>query len=81
MNAVQEIRQLVLSLPEDDRASLARDLLASLEPDDSDTDVDAAWAAEIEARSQAVARGEFTASDWRESVERIRQTLAHRRSA
>lgn len=79
MATVNEVRRQALELPEPDRAALARDLLASLDADEPDEDVEAAWAAEIEARSQAVARGDFTASDWRESVARIRQNLAQRR--
>jgi hypothetical protein len=81
MNTPDEILSRALDLPLHDRAWLARDLLLSLEPEDSDADTEAIWASEIEARSDAVARGEFTASDWRESIARVRKELVNRRNA
>lgn len=79
MNASDEITNLVLALPQTERASLARRLLLSLEPDDFDEDGEAAWAAEIEKRMTAVERGNFRATDWREAIARIRKNLAHGR--
>jgi hypothetical protein len=80
MSTCNDILAQALGLPVEDRALLARDLLVSLESEGFDDDAEAAWAREIEARSEAVARGEFTATDWRESVERIRQELTKRRT-
>jgi putative addiction module component (TIGR02574 family) len=79
MSTVDDIRNQALELSPEDRARLARDLLLSLEPETRQEESESAWAGEIEARSAAVARGEFTASDWRESLERIRETLSKRR--
>ena len=81
MSTVDEVLNEALELSEEDRAKLARDLLASLETDDFDTDADSAWATEIEARSSAYAKGELAACDWRESLERVRQALSQRRSS
>jgi putative addiction module component (TIGR02574 family) len=75
MSVLNEILHRALGLPDPERAALARQLLLSLEPDDFDADSEAAWAEEIEARLDAVERGECTAADWREAVARIRQSL------
>ncbi len=81
MNASDEITNLVLALPQTERASLARRLLLSLESDHFDEDSEAAWAAEIEKRMEAVERGDFHATDWREAIARIRKNLAQGRSS
>ena len=52
-----------LRLPEGDRADLAAKLIESLDAD-LDTDVDAAWAREIERRCAAVDAGDAVTSDW-----------------
>jgi putative addiction module component (TIGR02574 family) len=65
----------VLELPERQRASLARQLLLSLEPPDFDSDNEAAWAAELEARITAVEEGRFRSTDWRKALKRIRRSL------
>ena len=67
---------LTLSVPE--RAALAHQLLHSLEPEDPDAED--AWADEIQARSDALHRGEFTARDWREALADIRKQLPRRES-
>ncbi len=79
MSAVDHIRDQALSLDDSERAMLARDLLVSLESSGPEEEAQSDWAAEIQTRSDAVARGEFSASDWRESVERVRKHLASRR--
>ena len=79
MSTANDLLSQALGLPLEDRALIARDLLISLESG-FDDDAEAAWVGEIEARSKAVAKGEFTATDWRESAKRIRQELAKRRS-
>jgi hypothetical protein len=81
LSAVEEIRSRALQLPREDRATLAHDLLLSLEPDEFDRDAESAWAAEIAARSAAVARGEFTAYDSQESLARMRAMVTQRRSS
>ena len=80
MSVLEDVRNLALQLPPSDRASLARELLLSLEGDGFDSDADAAWTDEIRARAEAVASGDFTASDWRESVDRIRGELIRKRA-
>ena len=79
MPAVDDLRHGVLALPRDVRAALARDLLLSLESEELECNVEQAWAAEVQRRSEAYARGETESRDWRESVQRIRQLLAKRR--
>ena len=78
MTVVEQVRQQALNLSTEDRASLARDLILSL---DASEPADAAqtWAEEIEARAEAFERGECEAVDWRDSLARVRQTLAARK--
>jgi hypothetical protein len=84
MSTLDELRSQALELPPAHRAGLARDLLLSLESGEASTDsktIDAEWADEIHDRAEAVASGDFAASDWRESVDRLRNELAQRRSS
>jgi len=83
MSSLNQIRRQALQLSASERAGLVRELLLSLEEVDleNDTDIEAAWMDEIRARAEAVASGNFTASDWRESVDRIRNELERRRSS
>ncbi len=75
MSEIDQIRDTVLKLSTAERAALARDLLVSLDDVETDSDSDQQWADEILARSDAYQRGELTARDWRESVDRVRQAL------
>jgi putative addiction module component (TIGR02574 family) len=56
MAAAKDLRQEALSLPRDERAVLARELLESLD-EPFDADADAAWLEEVERRSAAVEAG------------------------
>ncbi|MBV9494289.1 MAG: addiction module protein [Acidobacteria bacterium] len=66
--------QQALTLPEHDRTKIAARLLESLD-DDGQSDVDAAWAAEIERRCAAVDAGTLATSDWKDVRERIEREL------
>ena len=63
-----------LKLSEAERADLATRLIQSLDPE-TDSDVDAAWAAEIELRCAALDSGEAVTSDWSEVRERIEREI------
>jgi putative addiction module component (TIGR02574 family) len=63
-----------LALPPDERAWLAAELIASLN-EGEDSDVEAAWAAEIERRIAEVESGEAETVSWEEARTRIRATL------
>ena len=63
-----------LTLPEHERAKIAARLLESLD-DEAQSDVDAAWAAEIERRCAAVDAGELQTSDWKDVRARIEREL------
>lgn len=52
--------EAALELPADERAALAEELLATVDPA-ADPAVEAAWAAEVEARMAAYRRGELAA--------------------
>ena len=75
---VNEIRVRALELPRDERELLGVALLSSLEPQEAQTEVDAAWAAEILARSDAYRSGKVLSFDAAGTVERLRQRLAAR---
>jgi putative addiction module component (TIGR02574 family) len=59
----KEIVDAAKRLPENDRLEIVEELLASLEPQ-SDDDVDAAWAAEVERRSDEVTQGVVRPMPW-----------------
>ena len=75
---VNEIRVRALELPPDERELLGVALLSSLESQESQAEVDAAWAAEILARSDAYRSGKVVSLDAAGTVERLRQRLAAR---
>jgi hypothetical protein len=66
-NAARIFRE-ALDLPETDRADLAAELLASLEPaEEPAEDVEAAWAVKIERRARRFLSGESRGIDWAEA--------------
>jgi putative addiction module component (TIGR02574 family) len=68
----------VLNLPLDQRAKLARDIIASLDgPPDSD--VPKAWAQEIDRRAQQVREGTVELTSWEHARKRITARLRSRR--
>jgi hypothetical protein len=81
MNGVDDLRSQALQLPVEERAGLIRDLILSLEDGPAHADAESQWADTSSVRADQVASGEFTAADWRESVERMRTRLTARRSS
>ena len=75
---IDEIRVRIMDLPVEDRATLARELLLSLDDAQPHEDVDAAWIEEVGRRADAVARGEMRLIDWQDSIARIEAALAER---
>ena len=72
----QALLQAALTLPPDERAEVATELLASL--DDSSEDpsaVQTAWAKEIERRARGALAGESTGEPWEDVRERVAQRL------
>jgi len=66
-----------LALPMEERAELAAELIASLDGP-ADTDVEAAWAAEIERRAAKVLSGESEGTPWEEVRRRIEREISGR---
>lgn len=84
MSTVDSLLDQALELSPEERADLAHRLLCTLSEGDeslSGEEYEAAWAEEIRARSDALARGEVISSDWRESLARVRQRMLERRSS
>lgn len=69
------ILDTALTLPPNERAWLASELIASLD-ESTDPDVEAVWATEIERRIAEVETGEAKLTDWEEARTRIRETLS-----
>jgi putative addiction module component (TIGR02574 family) len=73
-NSAERLLIEALRLPETERAELATRLIQSLDAE-ADTDVDAAWAAEIERRCAALDSGEAVTSDWSDVRRRIESEI------
>jgi putative addiction module component (TIGR02574 family) len=72
--AAKEIVEAAVQLPEDERVQVVEQLLASLEPE-ADSDVDAAWAAEIQRRSDEIKQGIVRPVLWEEVKTRARKRV------
>jgi putative addiction module component (TIGR02574 family) len=72
--AAEKIAAEALALPEDERASLARELIVSL---DSETDhnAEAEWAEVIDRRSHEIAEGKVPCRPIGETIQNIRARL------
>ena len=78
MSTTEELVAEVLRLPRAERARVAEELLFSLEePAD---EVTAAWAAELERRSQEVAEGRVQTVSWETARTEILKELEQRRA-
>jgi putative addiction module component (TIGR02574 family) len=69
-----DLLEQALTLPEHERAKIAARLLESLDQE-VQSEVDAAWAAEIERRCAAVDAGELQTSDWKDVRARIEREI------
>jgi putative addiction module component (TIGR02574 family) len=77
----QAVLREALTLPLDQRADVAAELLASLEDVTAATDpaaVEAAWGAEIERRARRVMSGQSVGEPWEDVRNRIAQRLTER---
>jgi putative addiction module component (TIGR02574 family) len=63
-----------LSLPAHERAKIAARLLESLD-DGTQSEIDVAWATEIEQRCAAVDSGTLSTSDWKDVRARIEREI------
>ena len=78
MATPNDLRSQALELSREERASLARDLLASLdEPHDDPAEVEEAWLAEVERRMREIDEGTAKLVDWEtvreQALERLRK--------
>lgn len=76
----QDLLREALSLPIDERADVAAELLASLDDVESEdvATVEAAWAAEIERRARRVMAGESAGIPWEDVRHRAEAELRKR---
>lgn len=75
----EELLAHLLRLSREDRAHFAEELLVSLEEPDDDA-VAAAWAAELERRSQQMAEGAVPVVEWTTARTEILTELEQRRA-
>ena len=77
-NRAQELLREALTLPVDQRADVAAELLASLDepPTMNGPAVEAAWAREIERRARRVMAGESLGEPWEDVRARVARRLA-----
>lgn len=77
MSSVSTVRSAALQLDRQERADLARQLIASLDEgvDAADGDVEAAWLAEVEKRIATAAGGTAKFEPWEAAEERIAARL------
>ena len=62
--AEETLLEEILKLPVDRRAELARQVLLSLEPNQSDDDAEQGWMDEIQRRREAIRSGDAQLMDW-----------------
>ncbi|MGH9339527.1 MAG: addiction module protein [Acidobacteriota bacterium] len=76
----QALLREALTLPPDERADVAAELLASLDepPAEDLAAVQAAWAKEIERRARRVLAGESAGEPWEEVRDQIARRLSER---
>jgi putative addiction module component (TIGR02574 family) len=74
MSNSEELFSQALSLPDHERAELAALLLESLD-EQTEADVDQAWADEIERRCAAVDAGEAVTTDWETFRQRVEREI------
>lgn len=72
----RELLKQALELPLDERAELAAELLDSLT--ETESEVETAWAAEIQRRVAAGRAGELATTDWREVLDRVEKEVLRR---
>jgi len=73
----EDVLKDALQLPEHERARVAAELLASLEPD-LETRDSGAWIAEVERRAQAAITG-VPGLTWKETRTRVEERISRRR--
>ena len=76
----QELLRDALSLPVNERADVAAELLASLDeaPAQNPAQIEAAWAREIERRARRVMSGESVGEPWDDVRARVAWLVAER---
>lgn len=76
----QAVLREAMSLPADERANVAAELLASLDDDATEDPaaLQAAWAKEIERRARRVLAGESPGQPWDDVHDRVARRLTQR---
>jgi len=68
----QQLLRTALALPESDRAEIAASLIHSLDTE-TDEEVDAAWAVEIQRRIDSIDNGEVELVPWDDVMREMRE--------
>jgi len=75
---IEDLLAQVLQLPRQERARVAEQLLSSLE--ESEEQVSAAWARELERRSREIAEGKVQTVGWETARAEVLKELEQRRA-
>ncbi len=75
MTTADRILDEALLLPQDARAEMARRLLISLETDSTEDGAESEFVSEVLRRRDSIRCGTALASDWDETLQRVRQAL------
>jgi putative addiction module component (TIGR02574 family) len=81
MTTTSEILNAAMALSAEERAEVAHKLLLSLEPGETDPNVEQAWTDEVRRRLLAIREGRTTLRDWDDALEDIRRSLTGKEGA
>jgi putative addiction module component (TIGR02574 family) len=70
----EQVLQIALSLPPDDRVEIAESLILSLDEKRA-ADIEAAWAEEIKRRIESIDKGQARLIPWEEAIRSMRERL------
>jgi putative addiction module component (TIGR02574 family) len=81
MVSANTVLNQALQLSREEREALVEELLRSIDSESPDSDWEAAWSAELNARLDRADRGKSTAKDWRQSIADSRRVLEEGRKS
>ncbi|QSQ13305.1 addiction module protein [Myxococcus landrumensis] len=79
MSTKDELLTSVLSLPAEERAEVARELLRSLDDPDESGDTESEWSRELDRRATDIREGRVETVSWDTAEQQIAGRLRHRR--
>jgi hypothetical protein len=81
MSTISEVLSAAMCLNPEQRSEVVHQLLLTLEPGETDQDIDRVWVEEVQRRRQAIREGRSTLRDWDDALAAIRQTISNKGTA